>query len=205
MKSVVKSVKFVVGAGSPQRDFMAPDGNPTRLEEVVGWLAKQNDERAGEYRAKADPHGGAPHVARLVGMVAQAEAELDEADLDDEATQSPIDLLDFVLDGDLTGFAAKLGGNGGLLNQAMWFDQPVPGLLEDGPTLPMVAAFFRSVGPMRHCLEIGFDLAIADSRGRFVGHFAAAGGSVGIFTKLAGSSGSTCSIRMGGAPRTTRR
>jgi hypothetical protein len=117
-------------------------------------------------------------------MVAQAGAGLDQADLEDEATQSPIDLLDFVLDGDLTGFATKIVGNGGLLNQAMWFDQPVPDILADGPTLPMVAAFFGRVGPMRHCVEIGVDLAIADSSGRSVGHFAAAGGSVEIFTAL---------------------
>ena len=76
------------------RDFMTPDGNPTRTKEVVGWLRQQIDQRGGEYRAKADPRGGAPHVARLMGIVAQVEAGLDEADLEDEATQSPIDLLD---------------------------------------------------------------------------------------------------------------
>jgi hypothetical protein len=101
------------------RELMTPGGNPTRLEDFVGWPRKQIDERGGEYRAKADPHRGAPHVARLMGMVAQVEADLDEADLDDEATQSPIDLLDVVFEGGLTGFAAKLGGNGGLLDQAL--------------------------------------------------------------------------------------
>jgi hypothetical protein len=40
--------------------------------------------------------------------------------------QLPIDLLDFVLEGGLNGFAARLGENDGLLNQALWFDQPFP-------------------------------------------------------------------------------
>jgi hypothetical protein len=69
------------------------------MEQFVAWLREQVDERGGEYRAKADPHGGTPHVAGVMGMVAQAQADLGsaglgEADLDNEATQSSIDLLD---------------------------------------------------------------------------------------------------------------
>jgi hypothetical protein len=171
------------------REYMTPDGNPTRMEEFVGWLREQSDVRGREYCAKAVPHGGAPHVSRLMRMVAQVEANLDgsglsEADLDDEAPQSPFDLLDFVLEGDLTGVAAKLEGNSRLLNQAMWFGQPVPDILDDGPALLIVTAFFRSNGVLRHCVGSEVDAAIVDSNGRSVAHFVAAAGSLDIVGAL---------------------
>jgi hypothetical protein len=84
-------------------------------------------------------------------------------------------VLDFGLDEEGTGLAGRLGGDGSLLNQAMWFDQSVPDTLEAGPTLPMVFASSRSVGVLRHCMEVGFGAAMVDSSGRSVAHFAASG------------------------------
>jgi hypothetical protein len=57
-------------------------------------------------------------------------------------------------------------------------------MLADGPTLPMVMALFGEFGVMRHCVEVGFDVAIADSSSRSIAHFAAAGDSIEIFTAL---------------------
>jgi hypothetical protein len=62
-----------------------------------------------------------------------------------------------------------------LLNETMWFGQPALDILQAGPTLAMVFAFFRSAGVLRHCAEVRFDVAIVDSSGRSVAHFAAAG------------------------------
>jgi ankyrin repeat protein len=111
--------------------------------------------------------------------------ELEEAEAKLSAeSPSPVEILEFVLDDDRDGFVTKLGGNSSLLNQPMWFDLPMPDMLEDGPTLPMVMSVFGSARLLRHCVELGFDASIADSFGRSVEHFAAAGGSMDIFTLL---------------------
>jgi hypothetical protein len=128
-------------------------------------------------------------------MIAAAEAELGEAVLGGATTRSPLAVLEVGLDEEGTGFAAKLGGDGSLLNQAMWFDQPVPDIPGAGPTLPMVIVFSRSVGVLRHCIEVGFDAAIVDSSGRSVAHFAARGSMdmVGHWSRLSRISRSTFS------------
>jgi hypothetical protein len=46
---------------------------------ITTFASQQLDQRRGEYRAKADPHGGIRQVVRLVGMIAAADADLSEA------------------------------------------------------------------------------------------------------------------------------
>jgi hypothetical protein len=63
----------------------------------------------------------------------------------------------------MDGFVTKLGGNSSVLNQPTWSDEPMPDILEDGPTLPTVMSFFGSVSVLRHWVEVGFDASIIDS------------------------------------------
>jgi hypothetical protein len=129
--------------------------------------------------AKAEPHAETPSPTDLLDM------ELEEAEAKLNAVNPIwIDLLELGLDEDMDVFVTKLGGNSAFLNRPMWFDQPMPDMLEDGPTVPMVMSFFGSVSVLRHCLEVGFDASIVDSFGRSVEHFAAAGGSMDILRLL---------------------
>jgi hypothetical protein len=104
-------------------------------------------------------------------MTAQRRAELKAADAE---TAALFDLLELVLDDDVGGFAQRMGGNPGLLNEGMWFQQPVSYMINEGTTLPMVTSFFDFFGGV----AVGFDDSLVDSAGRGLEHFAAASGSI---------------------------
>jgi hypothetical protein len=77
-------------------------------------------------------------------------------------------------------------------------DRPVSEILQNGPTLPMTIAFFRNANMLSLCKVVGFDPSFVDSSGRYIAHFAAAGGSNDAFTVLTGAcrrSGPKCSMR----------
>ena len=60
----------------------------------------------------------------------------------------------------------------------------IPWMLKDAPPMPCVCAFFAASDCFKYLLTLSFDLARCDGKGRNIGHFAVAGGSMEILREL---------------------